>query len=65
MGQGRAARGVPFYGSWDDRDVIFVGSRSDVVARAQAQGVVMPDPKDVRIAEMEQRLHGFGVELKE
>ncbi len=56
---------VPFYGSWDDRDLIFVGDADHTVTRAEAQGVMMPDPKDVRIAELETRLRRLGVELKD
>jgi len=56
--------GVPFYGCWSDRDSIHVGDPHRTVPRAEAaNGVMMPDPKDVRIAELEGRLRDLGVEL--
>jgi len=56
--------GVPFYGCWSDRDSIHLGDPHQAVSRAEAAtGVMMPDPKDVRIAELEGRLRELGVEL--
>lgn len=57
--------GLPFYGSWNDRDQIYLGDRSVKVARGTCRGVTMADPKDVRIADLEQRLRALGVELQE
>lgn len=46
---------LPYYGSWDDPTVIWAGqgaSRRQVRAEALA-GIMMPNPKDLRIAELE------------
>jgi hypothetical protein len=59
-------QGVPFYGSWDNRDTLYLGDRTQTVERgATGAGVMMPDPKDVRIAELEQRLRAAGIDFQE
>jgi acetone carboxylase, alpha subunit len=57
--------GLPYFGTWADRDVVYLGDRSKSAARGTVQGVLMPDPKDVRIAELEQRLRDRGAEWQE
>lgn len=50
---------VPFYGSWDDRGTIYMG-RPDKTCPADAiQSVMMPDPKDVRIAKLEAEIEAL------
>ena len=56
---------VPYYGSWNDRDVLYLGSPAQKTERETALGVMMPDPKDVRIAELEQRLRTAGIDFQE
>lgn len=46
----------PFYGSWDDPRKVYRGSPEDWCPSDAIEPVVMPDPKDVRIAELEARL---------
>lgn len=48
--------GLPFYGSWGDRDTIFRGSPDDTCRGDAMASVMMPDPKDVRIAALEAEL---------
>ncbi|WP_281690617.1 hydantoinase B/oxoprolinase family protein [Pseudonocardia thermophila] len=45
--------GLPFYGSWGDPRVLFRGSPQDTCPADAIVPVLMPDPKDVRIAELE------------
>jgi N-methylhydantoinase B/oxoprolinase/acetone carboxylase alpha subunit len=47
---------LPFYGSWKDRDLIYRGTPDDTCPADAIQGVMMPDPKDVRIARLEAEL---------
>lgn len=47
---------LPFFGSWKDRDVIYRGSASDTCPANAMVGVMMPNPKDVRIAQLEAML---------
>ena len=47
---------LPFYGSWDDRGKIYRGSAADWCPADAIESVTMPDPKDVRIAELEAEL---------
>jgi acetone carboxylase alpha subunit len=47
---------LPFYGSWKDRNVIYRGSPGDTCPADAIVGVMMPDPKDVRIAQLEAQL---------
>ncbi|MEA2626906.1 MAG: hypothetical protein QOD06_2951, partial [Candidatus Binatota bacterium] len=57
--------GLPYYGSWADRDEVHLGSASQKAARGTVAGVTMPDPRDVRIAELEARLKERGIEWRE
>ncbi|HYA34474.1 MAG TPA: hydantoinase B/oxoprolinase family protein, partial [Candidatus Binataceae bacterium] len=56
---------LPYYGAWENRDIIFLGSPDNAAARGATQGVTMPDPRDVRIAELEDKLRKAGVALQE
>lgn len=47
---------VPFFGSWDDPALIYRGSPDDTCPADAIAPVMMPDPKDVRIAALEARL---------
>ncbi|MEF7615093.1 hydantoinase B/oxoprolinase family protein [Aquincola sp. MAHUQ-54] len=49
---------LPYFGSWDDPRRIYATSAGQriVMDADQLQGVYMPDPKDLRIAELESRL---------
>ena len=49
---------IPYYGSWDDPAVIYagVGPGRITMARGDVRGVMMADPKDVRIAQLEAEL---------
>ena len=46
----------PFYGSWKDRNLIYRGSPDDTCPGDAIVPVMMPDPKDVKIAELEKKL---------
>ncbi len=50
---------VPFYGSWDDREVIYRGSPDDTCPASAIRPIMMPNPKDVRIAQLERELHAL------
>lgn len=49
---------LPYYGSWDDPKVIIAGAGATRVHMSSdtIQGCFMPNPKDVRIAELEAQL---------
>jgi acetone carboxylase, alpha subunit len=47
---------VPFYGSWKDRETIYLGSPDQSCASDAIQLVMMPDPKDDRIAALEKEI---------
>lgn len=47
---------LPFYGSWKDPKVIYRGSPTDSCPADAIVGVMMPDPKDVRIRQLENQL---------
>ncbi|MFT4580483.1 MAG: acetone carboxylase alpha subunit [Gammaproteobacteria bacterium] len=47
---------VPFYGSWKDRETIYLGSPDKSCPSDAIQSVMMPDPKDVRIAALEREI---------
>jgi N-methylhydantoinase B/oxoprolinase/acetone carboxylase alpha subunit len=55
--------GVPYYGPWGDRETIYLGSPENKMARGTCPGIMMTDPREVRIAELEQKLTDLGVEL--
>jgi hypothetical protein len=46
---------LPFYGSWSDRQVVYAGKPPlrEVMGGGVLTPTVMPNPKDVRIAELE------------
>lgn len=47
---------VPFYGSWNDRGTIYMGTPDKTCPADAIVSVMMPDPKDVRIAALEAEL---------
>jgi len=48
---------LPYYGCWgEDRSVIFAGSPDNRMNAGAIQPIFMPNPKDVRIAELERRV---------
>ncbi|WP_131787552.1 hydantoinase B/oxoprolinase family protein [Protofrankia symbiont of Coriaria ruscifolia] len=47
---------VPFFGSWGDPRVLFRGTPEDTCPADAIMSVMMPNPKDVRIAELEAKL---------
>jgi N-methylhydantoinase B/oxoprolinase/acetone carboxylase alpha subunit len=47
---------VPFYGSWGDPRVLFRGTPQDLCPADAIAPVMMPNPKDVRIAQLEAEL---------
>jgi hypothetical protein len=47
---------VPYYGSWQDRRVLFMGSQEATCPADAIVPVFMPDPRDVRIAQLEAKL---------
>ncbi|MCZ6663819.1 MAG: acetone carboxylase subunit alpha, partial [Gammaproteobacteria bacterium] len=49
-------KNLPYFGSWKDRDLIYRGSRDDTCPADAIVPVMMPNPKDVRIAELEREL---------
>jgi hypothetical protein len=60
---------LPYFGSWDDTAVIHannpaIGLKSTMAAE-RLSGVFMPNPKDLRIAELEGRLEGLQQQLDE
>ena len=55
--------GLPYYGPWGDRETIYLGSPQNKMARGTCPGIMMTDPREVRIAELEQKLADLGVEL--
>ena len=54
---------LPYYGPWGNREEIYLGSSDNKVARGTCLGITMTDPREVRIAELEQKLRDMGVEL--
>ena len=47
---------VPFYGSWGERETIYLGTPDKTCPSDAIESVMMPDPKDVRIAQLESEL---------
>jgi hypothetical protein len=49
---------IPYFGSWDDPQKIYATSAGQriVMDADRLQGVFMPNPRDVRIAELEAQL---------
>lgn len=56
---------VPYYGSWDTTQEIYLGDPEQKVKREDAAGIMMQNPKDIRIAELEQRLRSAGIDFQE
>ncbi len=56
---------VPYFGAWDHDNLIYLGSPSQTAAPGASRGVTMPNPNEVRIAALEQRLREAGIELQE
>ena len=48
--------GVPYYGSWKDRSLIYRGSKHDTCPADNVKSVMMRNPKDVRIEQLEAEL---------
>jgi N-methylhydantoinase B/oxoprolinase/acetone carboxylase alpha subunit len=57
--------GLPFCGTWSDPDVVFLGDPSKKARRGACPGISMPDPRDVRVAELEEQLRRAGIEVPE
>lgn len=47
---------VPYFGSWNDPRVLFRGTPQDTCSADAIVPVMMPDPKDVRISQLEAEL---------
>lgn len=47
---------LPYYGCWDDRNIIHAGSPELKTTADAIQPIYMPNPKDVKIAQLEQRI---------
>ena len=47
---------LPFFGSWAERSVIHRGTPDDTCPADAIVPIMMPDPKDVKIAELERKL---------
>jgi hypothetical protein len=57
---------LPYYGSWDDPAVIY-GTHAGERIKMDADDITsmfMPNPKDVRIAQLEEELNAARAELK-
>lgn len=57
---------LPYYGSWDDDEMIYAGAGKDrkLVKGAEMTGTVMPDPRLVKIAELEKENKRLRTELE-
>ncbi|HBI04743.1 MAG TPA: acetone carboxylase subunit alpha, partial [Paenibacillaceae bacterium] len=51
---------LPFYGSWKEKNVIYAGSPDNYMTEGNLKAVWLPNPKDVRIAELETELKELG-----
>jgi N-methylhydantoinase B/oxoprolinase/acetone carboxylase alpha subunit len=47
---------IPYYGSWKERDLLYLGNRESTCPADNIVSVMMRDPKDVRIEQLEQEL---------
>ncbi len=56
--------GVPYYGSWKDRSLIYRGSRHDTCPADNIVAVMMRNPKDVRIEKLEAELAAARAQIK-
>lgn len=50
------AEHLPFYGRWKDENIIYAGSKANKMAADNMHPVFMPDPKEVRIQQLEEEL---------
>lgn len=50
---------VPFYGSWGDRGTIYLGTPDKTCPADAIESVMMPDPKDLRIAKLEAEIEAL------
>jgi acetone carboxylase, alpha subunit len=50
---------LPFYGCWKDRDIIYAGSPDNKMTEGNLKAVWLPNPKDVRIAQLEAELEAL------
>jgi N-methylhydantoinase B/oxoprolinase/acetone carboxylase alpha subunit len=58
---------LPYFGSWDDPKVIYATSAGQRIKMDgdKLQGVFMPNPKDLRIAQLESELESLQAQLDE
>jgi acetone carboxylase, alpha subunit len=47
---------LPFYGRWKDESIVYAGSPDNKMPADKLTGVIMPNPKDVLIAELEAKI---------
>jgi acetone carboxylase, alpha subunit len=50
---------LPFYGCWKEREVIYAGSPDNKMTEGNLKAVWLPNPKDVRIAQLEAELEAL------
>lgn len=55
----KPADDLPFYGSWTDRSIIYAGSPVNSMSEGNLKPVWMPNPKDVKIAELEAEINAL------
>jgi acetone carboxylase alpha subunit len=48
---------LPWYGCWDNPNVVYAGSPHVKMSADAIQSIFLPDPKDVEIAELKAQLH--------
>lgn len=56
--------GVPYYGSWKDRSLIYRSSKDDTCSADNIVSIMMRNPKDVRIEKLEAELAALRAEIK-
>lgn len=47
---------LPYYGCWDDPNVVYAGNPDTVMPADQLQSIMMPDVKDIKIQQLEEKL---------
>jgi len=47
---------LPFYGSWKEEGIVYAGSPDEKMKSGELKGVWMPDPNEVKIAELEKEI---------
>lgn len=47
---------IPWYGTWKDKNVFYVGESDVAISIDQLQPIQLPDPRDVKIAQLEAQL---------